>query len=127
MPLHVAALELPARWNDAASALERTRELLASRPAPDVALLPETALTGYVSPQRDFDLRPFAEPLAGPTTRALAAIVQAFDEAGYAGYYELAAWSRLLWRRDYLELLRECRARFDTLCRRPVPAAVAGD
>jgi predicted amidohydrolase len=76
VPLHVAALELPARWNDAASALERTRRWLASGPAPDVALLPETALTGYVSPQRDFDLRPFAEPLTGPTTRALAAIAR---------------------------------------------------
>ncbi|HXY33145.1 MAG TPA: sugar phosphate isomerase/epimerase family protein [Planctomycetaceae bacterium] len=52
-------------------------------------------------------------------------IVQAFDEAGYAGYYELAAWSRPLWRRDLCELLRECRARFDSLCRRPDPAAVA--
>ncbi len=55
----------------------------------------------------------------------LSAIVQAFDEAGYAGYYELTTWSRLLWRQDYCELLRECRARFDTLCRRPVPAALA--
>ena len=57
----------------------------------------------------------------------LSAIVQAFDEAGYAGYYELAAWSRPLWRTDYCELLRECRARFDMLCRRPVPAALAGN
>jgi sugar phosphate isomerase/epimerase len=57
----------------------------------------------------------------------LSAVVQAFDEAGYAGYYELAAWSRSLWQRDYSELLRECRARFDTLCRRPVPAALAGN
>jgi sugar phosphate isomerase/epimerase len=57
----------------------------------------------------------------------LSAIVQAFDEAGYAGYYELATWSRPLWRTDYCELLRECRARFDSLCRRPVPAALAGN
>jgi sugar phosphate isomerase/epimerase len=57
----------------------------------------------------------------------LSAIVQAFDEAGYAGYYELAAWSRPLWRTDYCELLRECRARFHTLCRPPVPAALAGN
>ncbi len=57
----------------------------------------------------------------------LSAIVHAFDEAGYAGYYELAAWSRPLWRTDYHELLRECRARFDTLCRRSVPAALAGN
>jgi len=57
----------------------------------------------------------------------LSAIVQAFDAAGYAGYYELTTWSRLLWRQDYCELLRECRARFDNLCRRPVPAALAGN
>jgi sugar phosphate isomerase/epimerase len=55
----------------------------------------------------------------------LSAIVQAFDEAGYAGYYELAAWSRPLWRTDYCELLRECRARFHMLCRPPVPTALA--
>jgi sugar phosphate isomerase/epimerase len=57
----------------------------------------------------------------------LSTILRAFDEAGYAGYYELAAWSRSLWRRDYCELLRECRARFDSLCRQPVPAALAGN
>jgi sugar phosphate isomerase/epimerase len=57
----------------------------------------------------------------------LSAIVRAFDEAGYAGYYELAAWSRPLWRRDYCELLRECRDRFDALCRRPISAALAGN
>ncbi len=57
----------------------------------------------------------------------LSSIVRAFDEAGYAGYYELAAWSRSLWRRDYSELLRECRVRFDALCRHPVPAALAGN
>jgi sugar phosphate isomerase/epimerase len=52
-------------------------------------------------------------------------VVRAFDESGYAGYYELAAWSRSLWRREYCELLRECRTRFDSLCLRPVPAALA--
>jgi sugar phosphate isomerase/epimerase len=57
----------------------------------------------------------------------LSAIVQAFDEAGYAGYYELAAWSRSLWQRNYCELLRECRDRFDALCRRPISAALAGN
>jgi predicted amidohydrolase len=76
VPLHVAALELPARWNEPASALDQTRRLLASGPAPDLVLLPEVALTGYVSPRRDFDLRPFAEPLAGPTSGALAAIAR---------------------------------------------------
>jgi sugar phosphate isomerase/epimerase len=51
----------------------------------------------------------------------LTAIVHAFDEAGYGGYYELTVWSRELWKSDYAEMLRECRARFDILCRRQVP------
>ena len=51
----------------------------------------------------------------------LTAIVHAFDEAGYAGYYELAIWSRELWKSDYADMLSECRARFDILCRRQVP------
>jgi sugar phosphate isomerase/epimerase len=50
----------------------------------------------------------------------LAAITRAFDEAGYAGYYEACLWSEELWRSDYVELLRECRARFDVICRRSV-------
>jgi len=51
----------------------------------------------------------------------LTAIVHAFDEAGYGGHYELAIWSDELWKSDYTEMLRECRARFDILCRRQVP------
>ncbi len=43
---------------------------------PDLALLPELALTGYVSTGRDFDVRPFAEPVDGPTARALAAMAR---------------------------------------------------
>jgi predicted amidohydrolase len=74
--LRVAAIELPARWNEPAAALAETRRLLAGAPPPDLALLPETALTGYVSPRRDFDLRPFAEPLDGPSAAALAAIAR---------------------------------------------------
>lgn len=55
----------------------------------------------------------------------LTAIVHAFDEAGYGGHYELAIWSDELWKSDYTELLRECRARFDILCRRQVPLQTA--
>jgi sugar phosphate isomerase/epimerase len=51
----------------------------------------------------------------------LTAIVHAFDEAGYGGYYELAIWSRELWKSDDADMLSECRARFDILCRRQVP------
>jgi sugar phosphate isomerase/epimerase len=51
----------------------------------------------------------------------LTAIVHTFDESGYNGYYELAIWSEELWKSDYADMLRECRARFDVLCRRQVP------
>lgn len=75
--LHVAVLELPARWNEPSVALAETDRLLSSAGAPDLALLPECALTGYVSPGRDFDLGPFAEPLTGPTASALASLARA--------------------------------------------------
>jgi len=77
VPLHVAALELPARWNQPSIALAETDRLLASAPAPDLALLPEAAVTGYVSPERDFDLGPFAEPVSGPTASALGSLARA--------------------------------------------------
>lgn len=79
MTLRVAALELPARWNQRDVVLAETRRLLDVAPPPDIAVMPEAAITGYVSPRRDFDLRPFAEPLDGPTAGALAAIAR---EAG---------------------------------------------
>lgn len=76
MPLRVAALELPARWNDRAAALADAERLLSASRAPDLALLPEASLTGYVSPEHDFDLSRFAEPLDGPTSNALAALAR---------------------------------------------------
>ena len=76
VPLHVAALELPARWNDPSRALEEADRLLSSSPAPDLVLLPEASLTGYVSPGLDFDLSPFAEPVTGPTALALATLAR---------------------------------------------------
>jgi predicted amidohydrolase len=77
VPLHVAVLELPARWNEPSIVLAETDHLLSSGGAPDLALLPECALTGYVSPGGDFDLGPFAEPLTGPTASALASLARA--------------------------------------------------
>ncbi|MFO0608608.1 MAG: carbon-nitrogen hydrolase family protein [Polyangiales bacterium] len=70
----VAALELPHRFGDVPAALAATDALLARAVAGglDLALLPECALTGYLSPAGDFDLAPFAEALDGPTARALA-------------------------------------------------------
>lgn len=58
--------------------------------------------------------------LPGDGQIPLTEIVHAFDEAGYAGYYELAVWSEELWQSDYRDLLVEGRSRFDMYCRRPV-------
>jgi predicted amidohydrolase len=57
----LAVLELPARFARRLEALDDARRLLARAPC-DLAILPECALTGYVSPDGDFDLTRFAEP-----------------------------------------------------------------
>lgn len=72
----MTALELPATWGDAGAALAEVDRSLALGPPGDLVLLPEASLTGYVSPQLDFDLRRFAEPLEGPTAAALAALAR---------------------------------------------------
>jgi predicted amidohydrolase len=72
--LRVCALELPAHWGPPAAVLTDVDRRLACGPAADLVLLPEAALTGYVSPTGAFDLAAVAEPLAGPTARALAAL-----------------------------------------------------
>ncbi len=69
--MRITALQLAARWNQPRAALDRAAALLARAPT-DLALLPELAITGYVSPDADFDLAPFAEPIGGPTASALA-------------------------------------------------------
>ncbi len=68
----VTVLELPASWSDPRSVLERVDAELDRGPETDLVLLPEASLTGYVSPTGDFDLAPFAEPIDGPTARAIA-------------------------------------------------------
>jgi predicted amidohydrolase len=75
-PFHLAVLELPARWNEPSLAIAETDRLLGSATPPDLALLPEAAITGYVSARGDFDLGPFAELAAGPTANALASLAQ---------------------------------------------------
>lgn len=65
--LRVALLELPARWGERQAALDDVRRLLTDGPRPDIAVLHELALTGYVSPTGDFDVSRFAEPLDGPS------------------------------------------------------------
>jgi predicted amidohydrolase len=74
--MRIAILELSATWGEPVRVLDTVDGLLATSPA-DLALLPEASLTGYVSPQRDFDLSPFAEPLDGPTAARCAAIATA--------------------------------------------------
>ncbi len=69
--VRVAAMELPARWGDPRAALDDMDALLTRGPACDLALVPEAALTGYLSATGDADLRPFAEAIDGPTTLAL--------------------------------------------------------
>jgi 5-aminopentanamidase len=72
--LRVTVLELPATWGNPERAIGLVDSQLARGPKTDLVLLPEASLAGYVSAARDFDLRPFAEPLDGPTTRACAAV-----------------------------------------------------
>ena len=71
--MRVSVLELPARWGEPERALEEVDRLVAQAPT-DLAILPEMALAGYVSPGLNFDLTRFAEPLDGPTTRLAARI-----------------------------------------------------
>jgi predicted amidohydrolase len=72
--MRVTVVELPARWGEPLAALADVDRILAGGPATDLVVLPETSLTGYVSPDGDFDLRRFAEPLDGATATATAAL-----------------------------------------------------
>lgn len=72
--MRVTVVELPARWGAAAAALAEVDQQLTRGPATELVLLPEASLTGYVSPDGDFDVTPAAEPVDGPIARALAAL-----------------------------------------------------
>lgn len=74
--IRVAALELPARWNDPRAALADTEALLAKAPC-DLALLPELSITGYMAPDGTAPVRPFAEPVDGPTAGVVASMARA--------------------------------------------------
>jgi predicted amidohydrolase len=74
--LSVAALELPHRFGAPHAQLLEIDRLLTRAAGADLALLPECALTGYVSANGEYDLRGFAEPLEGPTARALAQLAR---------------------------------------------------
>jgi predicted amidohydrolase len=67
-------LELPARFGDVAGQLARVDAALSQAPPGALVLLPELALTGYLSAEGDFDVTGFAEPRGGKTAQALAAL-----------------------------------------------------
>ena len=81
--MRVALLELPARFGAIDEALAEVEHLvLGEGAAPaDLVLLPEASLTGYVSPNGSFDVRPFGEPIEGPTRRAMAVIARRANAA----------------------------------------------
>ena len=75
--IHVCAVEMPARFDRRAEALRDVGRWLAAGPAPDLVLLPEASLDGYVSPRLDFDLTRFAESADGPAAASLAGLARA--------------------------------------------------
>lgn len=74
--IRVAAIELAQEFGAVARSLARIDDALASLPPTDLALLPETIVTGYVSPTLECDLRPFAEEPGGPVATALSALAK---------------------------------------------------
>jgi predicted amidohydrolase len=74
--MKICALEVPARFGDPGQRLAEVRAVLAEGPPADLVLLPECALTGYVTADLSCDLLPFAEPLDGPTLGAYQALAR---------------------------------------------------
>jgi 5-aminopentanamidase len=74
--LRITVLELPATWGDPRIALSTVATELERGAPTDLVLLPEASLSGYVSETGTFDLAAFAEPIDGPTTRAVAALAR---------------------------------------------------
>lgn len=71
--MRLRVLDLPARYGRPLEALAQIADRVAGA---DLVVLPEMALVGYVSPEGDFDLTHFAEPLDGPTIRSARAIAE---------------------------------------------------
>jgi predicted amidohydrolase len=74
--MRICALEVPASFGDPRGRLADVRAAIAQGEPADLVVLPECALTGYVSPELHFDLRSFAEPLEGPTLAAYRALAR---------------------------------------------------
>lgn len=75
--MRVTVLELAASWGEPQRVLADVAARIADGPATDLVVVPEAALHGYVSPDGDFDLSRFAEPIDGPTARGCAALAAA--------------------------------------------------
>jgi predicted amidohydrolase len=76
--LRALAIEVPARWAQPDATLAWVRRTLHEVDGGvDLVVLPEACLTGYVSPLGVFDPTALAEPLDGPTLRAVADIARA--------------------------------------------------
>lgn len=86
--LRVAAVELPARHGRGDAQLASLDAALGELPGggPTLVVLPELALTGYVSARGDFDVSRFGEPVDGPLLARVAALC-----AG-RGVSVLASW-----------------------------------
>lgn len=74
--LSLALLETPHRFGDVEGALARLDVQLEEAHGVELALLSEASLTGYVSPDGDFDISRFAEALDGPTVTALSGLAR---------------------------------------------------
>jgi hypothetical protein len=74
--MRICALEVPAGFGDPHGRLADIRSALMQGEPADLIVVPECALTGYVSRDLRFDLRPFAEPLEGPTLSAYRALAR---------------------------------------------------
>lgn len=88
--MRVVAVELPARHGDPDGQLRALDRALASLPpgGATLAVLPELALTGYVSARGDFDVSRYAEALDGPLLRRVAAVAVARQVALLASWVE---------------------------------------
>lgn len=53
--------------------------------------------------------------LPGDGEIPLREITSEFVRSGYRGYFEIEVWSEELWNSDYVDLLKTCRSRFDSL------------
>ncbi len=89
--LRVVAVELSARYGRPRaqlSALDRALTSLAKR-RPTLVVLPELALTGYVSARGDFDVSRFAEPVDGPLLARVAGLAVSYEVSILASWVEL--------------------------------------